>query len=116
MPLYDNVTTLTFDLVSKPPPETLSFVYLGAEVNATSARPLVSPDAFSVLCTPSSNVTSRYACVITVVSVTEVEEGVHGLDIGNSMGTTRYLFRVAFNGKPGYYDTLGLIFHRSTLV
>ena len=85
--------------MSKPPPKTLSFVYLGEVVNTTATpQPPVISDDFNVLCSPGV-VTSHYACVITVVIAGNVEGGVYGLDMENGVGRTRFLFRVAVDGR-----------------
>ena len=84
MPLEINlstITNLTFYLESSPPPSTFTF---NRDFNGV----------FNVVCSNTA-MRSRHACVITVTIVTEAEEGVHVLDIGNAIGHTLVRFNVS---------------------
>ena len=89
-----NVTSLSFRLESNPPPATFAFRALATRGDGQPADQPLGPNVFRVICSKTA-VTSRHACVISVVSVPEAEEGVYGLDIGNGVGQMRLRFRVS---------------------
>ena len=74
-------TNLTFHLESNPPPSTFTF---NRDFDG----------AFNVICSKTA-MRSRHACVITVTTVAEAEEGVHVLDIENALGHTLARFNLS---------------------